>query len=194
MGLNSEIISAFGSTYASEQVTSAINVKDAKQLSVQFVYADLTPEADTFTAAVTDICTAAAHGMVTGLKVRLTTAGTLPAGLSLSTDYFVIRLGVNTFSLASSLANALAGTVVNITDTGTGVHTITAEAVSTATAALQISNNGSTWETVGTATDITSDGNVLIQDDSNYAFVRLKLSVASGQFSLSSAMCIKYEI
>ena len=194
MGLNSEIKVDLNDTYASEQLTSAIRVSGAKRLSVQFVYADATPSADTFTAAVTDICTASAHGMVTGLKVQLTTTDTLPAGLALLTDYFVIKLDANTFSLASSLNNALAGTAVNITDTGTGTHTITAEAVSTATAALQISNDGSTWDDVGTPTDISSGGDVLIQDEVNYVYARLKLAIATGQFSVVSTMCIPYEI
>ena len=81
--------------------------------------------AQTFTAAVTDICTAVAHGLKTGDKVRLTTTTTLPAGLSLATTYFVIYLTVDTFSLASSDALSVAGTAVNVTDTGTGTHTLT---------------------------------------------------------------------
>ena len=40
------------------------------------------------------------------------------------TDYFVIRLTDTTFSLASSYANAIAGTVINITGAGTGTHTV----------------------------------------------------------------------
>lgn len=79
----------------------------------------------TFTAATTDICTAAAHGYLTGDQVQVSSATTLPAGLSAATYYYVIKLTDNTFKLASSLANALAGTAVDITDTGTGVHTIT---------------------------------------------------------------------
>lgn len=38
------------------------------------------------------------------------------------TDYYIIRLTADTFSVATSKANALAGTVVAITDAGTGVH------------------------------------------------------------------------
>ena len=81
--------------------------------------------AQTFTAATTDICTASAHGFRTGDKVRLTTSNTLPAGLSLATTYFVIRLDADTFKLASTDANAVAGTAVDVTGTGTGTHTIT---------------------------------------------------------------------
>lgn len=62
-----------------------------------------------------------------GTLVRLTTTGTLPAGLSLATDYYVIRASATTIKLATSLANAIAETptVINITDVGSGTHTIT---------------------------------------------------------------------
>lgn len=79
----------------------------------------------TFTAATTDICSATAHGFQTGDRVRLTTTTTLPAGLAAATTYYVIRLGADTFKLASSDANATAGTAVDVTDTGTGTHTVT---------------------------------------------------------------------
>jgi hypothetical protein len=81
----------------------------------------------TFTAAASDICTMAGHGYTTGNgPVQVTTsAADQPAGLSLLTDYWVIRLSASTFNLASSLANALAGTAVDIADAGTGTHKIT---------------------------------------------------------------------
>lgn len=40
------------------------------------------------------------------------------------TDYFIIRLTANTFSLALTRAAALDGTVVAITDAGTGIHVL----------------------------------------------------------------------
>lgn len=81
---------------------------------------------DTFTAAATDICTAVAHGLQVGDgPIRLTTTGTLPAGLALATDYWIIEgADADTFKLASSLANAYAGTAVDITGTGSGTHTL----------------------------------------------------------------------
>lgn len=79
----------------------------------------------TFTAATTDICTAAGHGLLTGDgPVQLTTSNTLPAGLSLATDYYIIKLSADTFSLATTRTNAYAGTAVDITGTGTGTHTL----------------------------------------------------------------------
>jgi len=87
-------------------------------------------QSDTFTAdAGTDTCTYTStanipSNILTGTRVRLTTTTTLPAGLALATDYYVIRLGDTTFRLATSYANAIAGTQINITDAGTGTHTI----------------------------------------------------------------------
>ena len=87
-------------------------------------------QTDTFTAdAGTDVCTWTStanipSNILTGTRVRLTTTGTLPAGLALATDYYVIRLTDTTFSLASSFANAIAGTDIDITDAGTGTHTV----------------------------------------------------------------------
>lgn len=86
-------------------------------------------QSDTFSAdAGTDICTWTStanipSNILTGTRVRLTTTTTLPGGLSLATDYYVIRLSDTTFSLATSYANAIAGTAINITDAGTGTHT-----------------------------------------------------------------------
>lgn len=88
-------------------------------------------QSDTFTAdAGTDVCTWTStanipSNVLTGTRVRLTTTTTLPAGLATATDYYVIRLSDTTFSLATSYANAVAGTAINITDAGTGTHTVT---------------------------------------------------------------------
>ncbi len=60
-----------------------------------------------------------------GTKVRFTTSGTLPAGLSLATDYWLIRASSTTASVAASYADYVAGTAIDITDAGTGTHTLT---------------------------------------------------------------------
>lgn len=88
-------------------------------------------QSDTFTAdAGTDVCTWTStanipSNILTGTRVRLTTTTTLPGGLATATDYYVIRVSNTTFKLATSYANAVAGTAINITDAGTGTHTVT---------------------------------------------------------------------
>lgn len=65
----------------------------------------------------------------TGDRVQLT-GGSLPGGLSAATNYFVIvyqRKDTVRIKLATSLANAIAGTAIDITSSGTGTITKNAE-------------------------------------------------------------------
>jgi len=82
--------------------------------------------ADTTTNILTFVSTANnPSNLLTGTRIRLTTSGTLPAPLATATDYYVIAqtnmLGIQ---LATSYANAIAGTAIDITTTGTGTHTL----------------------------------------------------------------------
>lgn len=58
-------------------------------------------------------------------KVRFTTTTTLPTGLTAGTDYWLIRVSATTARVATSFANAIAGTAIAFTDAGTGTHTMT---------------------------------------------------------------------
>ena len=58
-------------------------------------------------------------------KVRFTTTGTLPTGLSLNTDYWLVRQSAVTAKVATSFASAIAGTFVPFTNSGSGTHTLT---------------------------------------------------------------------
>lgn len=88
------------------------------------------PPADiTFTAEADDeLATSVAHGMVSGEgPYRVSnTGGALPTGLAADTNYWihVPTSAVDTFSFATSEANALAGTVIDMTTDGTGTHTL----------------------------------------------------------------------
>jgi hypothetical protein len=76
---------------------------------------------------VADTLQLTAHGLLTGDgPVQLTTTGTLPAGATLATDYWVVRSSANLLRLATSVVNAMAipAVVVDLTDAGTGTHTI----------------------------------------------------------------------
>ena len=79
-------------------------------------FASVSAGADTFTVT---------RDYTTGEKVRLTTsAADLPAPLTISTDYWIIRVDATTIQLATTLANAYAGTQIDITDQGSGNHTV----------------------------------------------------------------------
>lgn len=64
----------------------------------------------------------------TGDRFDLTTTDTLPDPLATSTNYFAVLSGEanegRRVKVATSYANALAGTTVDLTDAGTGTHTI----------------------------------------------------------------------
>jgi hypothetical protein len=72
----------------------------------------------------TDIVTASGHGYVTGDSVMLTTTTTLPGGLAVSTEYYIIYINANTFYLASTYDNAKAGTKIDLLSNGTGTHSV----------------------------------------------------------------------
>jgi len=80
----------------------------------------------TFTAAnATEILTGSFINLMPYTRVRLTNSGgALPTGFSAGTDYYVIKLSDTTIKLASSYANAVAGTNLTISDDGTGTHTL----------------------------------------------------------------------
>ena len=106
-------------------VTAAANICDE--------YVTVTSVVDTFTAdASTEILTRATptKQFELGDRVQLTTTSALPGGLSTSTNYYVFPVtptgaGVK---LATTLANAYAGTAINVTSAGSGTHTITKNA------------------------------------------------------------------
>lgn len=77
--------------------------------------------------AAEDTLSLSDHGFETGDgPFQLTTTDTLPAGSSAATNYWIIvpTDSTDTFKLATSYANAIAGTAVDITNAGTGTHTI----------------------------------------------------------------------
>jgi hypothetical protein len=87
----------------------------------------------TFTASsATDILTLSTSNanFQTGVPVTFTTTGTLPAPLNTTTTYYVIMVGTpatnpGTIKLATSYANAIAGTAIDLTTNGAPTNTIT---------------------------------------------------------------------
>lgn len=82
------------------------------------VYPQLPLITDVLYSAVnpaTDTITYTAHALYTGLKIQMTSTGDTTGSIQLLTDYFVIRTDANNFKLATSLANAVAGTAMDIT-------------------------------------------------------------------------------
>lgn len=75
-----------------------------------------------FTAnASTNVLTGSGRTFTNGDRVRVSnTGGSLPAGLSTLTDYFVISVSGSTFSLSATSG----GSAIDITDAGTGTNFI----------------------------------------------------------------------
>lgn len=71
----------------------------------------------------TDLMTVSTADLPTFSRVQFTTADTLPAPLTLGTDYWTIRQSTTTSRLATSRANAVAGLFINLTTAGSGSHT-----------------------------------------------------------------------
>lgn len=190
------ISTATTDTVAYSQGTSAINVQRGAAFSVVAKLTVATAATGAFTCAISDICTKTAHGMYTGLKTALTTSNTLPAGLSPG-DYYVIRLSADTFSLASSALNAAAGTAIDITTTGTGVHTSTPYALAGASVKLQGSNDGTNYadlpiKATGDATksaSVTTTANFYLSEtDNNVNYIRTYYTLTAGQILYSETV------
>ncbi len=178
--------------------TSPINVKNAQAYGITLAVTNSAPAAGVFTVvAATDVVTKAAHGFLTGLVVRLTTATLLPGGLALATDYYVIRIDANTFYFATTLVNALANTRVDITDTGTGAHTVTPTALAGASVKLQGCNEDEITSAsvffdipieasgdVSKSATITVSSNVFLYDKfPAINFIKAQFTLTTGQLS-----------
>jgi hypothetical protein len=74
----------------------------------------------TISNATPGVVTANGHGFSEGDTVIFSSTGSLPAGLSVNTTYYVKYVDVNTFQLAFSKG----GASINTTSAGSGVHTV----------------------------------------------------------------------
>lgn len=86
----------------------------------------LTSATVTISIATPGVVTWTAHGFSTGQAISFVTTGALPTGLVSGTKYYVSATGqtTDTFQLAASYADAVAGTpVINTSGTQSGTHT-----------------------------------------------------------------------
>lgn len=149
---------------------------------------DLTVSAATLTGGVDsdindddDEITIVDHGYEDGDSVVLNVVtGTAPTGLSDDTEYFVIVIDENTIQLASSYANAIAGTELAIAGAaaGGGEFDLAATAIA-GDLDMLASNDGITWTVLTTpsAVEISAAGTTLWQDlplSARYLRVRVR--------------------
>lgn len=171
----------------------AVALDRVKLFSAQVNLIVNTNAAGTFAAAslASNHVTITTHGYTTGLIGQLTSAGSLPTGLSLSTNYYIIVVDANTVKFASTLANAQAGTAITLSG-GSGNSTFTPTALATATVGLQKSNDGVSWSAEGSTQSVTASGTFWLESkDPTGEYLQVAYSLASGSFSASTIVKTK---
>jgi hypothetical protein len=140
---------------ATNDVVGPIEVTGVERLSMACAIGLFA--AGTFAASslAANAVTITAHGYQTGTLGQMTTAGTLPTGLALTTNYYIIVLDLNTVSFASSRANAIAGTAIAISG-GVGNSTFTPSSVTGGTVQAQWSNDQVKWHNLGSPTTVAA--------------------------------------
>lgn len=138
-----------------------------------------------FSVANDDVTTTTAHGISTGCPLLFATVtGTAPTGLTTGTTYFAIVTSPVKFKLASSSANALAGTAVNITAlTGGGTFTFTPTAFAgTWSFKWQASNDNANWFDISSYPTVTysTPNNSMWDGPINVHYLRLNFTAGTG--------------
>lgn len=104
----------------------ACNGAAVSRTTYDVLYAAITANLGAFTVSIASPgeVTLNAHGLSTGSCVELTTTGALPTGLAVNTNYYAIYVNANVIRLATSAANAIAGTAINTSGSQSGTHTL----------------------------------------------------------------------
>lgn len=133
----------------------------------------------TFTVdAATDVVTSNAHGLSDGDLIFVSSGTTLPAGLSASTNYYVTQVTTNTFKLQANLG----GPIVDITDAGTGTHTLSLKGRSKFVEGfrhleLHVNTSGSatlTMKVQGSYADVRPDFNAAQSVSNRWDYIEIK--------------------
>jgi hypothetical protein len=102
---------------------TGVHIKSSGSLyfaSLQGFRADTTKTV-TVSSASPAVVTSAGHGLSNGSALVFTSTGSLPSGISTSTQYFVRNATTDTFTLSRDYEGDVP---VNTTSTGTGTHTV----------------------------------------------------------------------
>lgn len=123
------LFAVVGTSYGVGDGSTTFNVPESRGRSV--VGAGTGTKVATFASrssnviTVTGLTNAANNEFQTGQVVNYVSSGAVITGLTTATNYFVIRTGNLTFSLATTLANAQNGVVIALSSDGTGTQTFT---------------------------------------------------------------------
>lgn len=123
------LFAAIGTTFGAGDGSTTFNVPDMRS-RVPMGTGQGTFVASTASTGVNvttdEMAVSSNESLQTGTAVVLTTSGSVPAPLVGGTTYYVIRVSATSVKLATNLANAVAGTVINLTTQGSGTHNLTA--------------------------------------------------------------------
>ena len=98
-----------------------LKISNELKISSQPRVAGLTFTAD---AATDQLTFATQHTLTEGSAITVSSTGALPNPLAAATIYFVIYVDATNIKLATTLANAIAGTAIDLTNAGAGTHTL----------------------------------------------------------------------
>ena len=118
-----------GTTYGIGDNSTTFNLPDLRSRGV--VGVGTGTKVATFSSRSSNVITATGltsannNEFQTGQAVTYHTSGSVITGLTNDTVYYVVRVTNTTFSLATSMANAVAGTVITLSGDGTGTQTFT---------------------------------------------------------------------
>lgn len=190
------LIDLLQATETSTYTGSPIDLDDCTGFAIVSVVTDTTPSTSNFATTDVSVLNNAIvlnnHGMETGLKVRFTTTGTLPAGLSLATDYYVISTTLSTIRVATTLINSLAAVEIDITDIGVGTHTITPTASISPIQSLEATIDGDIYAPISNSSQtLSSVANLTEYQEPYYYKVRAVYNITSGQWVVNSKIMIR---
>lgn len=129
------------------------------------------PAAAEFTWSSGKNLNAAAHGFEKGMLARLTTSGTLPAGLSAGQSYATYPTSADAFALGTDFNSVVAnGTSVCIapTDPGTGTHTCSLYPFISQFGSIWTAQENGRWNYAQGAGSVADDPTILVQPDMAY--------------------------
>lgn len=115
-------------------------------------------------------------GIIAAGVINFTTTGGLPTGLVVGTNYYAVPIDANTLHVATSVANALAGTFINTSSAGSGTHTGVATAILATTTIIDLGGMALT------AGDWDCRGAIAISPSASPTYFQASLNTASITF------------
>jgi len=132
----------------------------------------------TITIAAPGVVTLGSGSLIDGTAVVLESTGTLPTGLTIGTTYYTGGASGATVKLATSFANALAGTFITTTGTQTGTH--------------YILPNGIPVTSLGGASDVPALVNFIMVSDASRFTIAFGCSVYAATDTVIDPMLIRW--